>query len=157
MTRYNPATNSPDWGGNTTRGWRRWERAARHALRHPMTDAAQVYRARIDLALTVATAHRAVGDTKDGPWQFMGPRVYMRDGQWETVRSRMYSTCSTYCTVLQITLDFNARSLDGVARAFAVKPDANRPHLRTVEKLDKTTLRKGGVSCYVCTRKIRKK
>jgi hypothetical protein len=156
MTRYNPASNSPDWGGNTTRGWRRWERAARHALRHPMSGAAQTYRARTDLALTVATAHRAVGDAKDGPWQFMGPRHYMSEGKWETRRVRVYSTCSTYCTVLQITLDFNAHSLEGVANAFAVKGSASQPFQRSVERLDVKTLRKGGTHCYVCTRKIGK-
>lgn len=159
MTRYNPGSNSPDWGGNTTRGWRRWERAARHALRHPHTVSAQIYRDRVDLALTVSTAQRVMGDAKDGPWQFIGLRTAYLTGEdgrrvYENRRTRVYSTCSTYCTVLQITLDFNARDLDGVARAFATKEDENRRHGLTVSRLDPKTLRKGGASCYVCTRKI---
>jgi hypothetical protein len=139
----------------TNRGPARWERAARNALRAPYSFGGKLYRSRVALALTVSDARRAMGDT-DGPWQFMGPRTtYRKDSgpRGETKRSRLYATCSTYCTVLQVTLDFGKRDLDGVAAAFRLEADANRPWMRTVEKLDVSSLKRP-VTCYVCTKKI---
>ena len=153
MTRFNPATNTPDWGGNTNRGPARWERASRNALRHPNSAAAKMYRSRYELALIVSDARKAMGD-KDGPWQFIGPRYDAK--RRGTKRTRLYATCSTFCTVMQVQLDFGKRDLEGVAQAFAVKPDENRPYLRTVERLDVKTLKRQ-TSCFVCTRKIGRK
>lgn len=150
---YVPGKNTRGRGIDATnRGATRWERAARNALRRPHSDAAQIFHKRVDLALTVSTAQRVMG-AKDEPWQFMGPRSQQVAGEWATKRTRIYATCSTYCTVLQITLDFGKRDLEGVAAAFALKADPSRPWSRTVEKLDTTTLKRP-MKCYVCTRKI---
>jgi hypothetical protein len=134
----------------TNRGATRWERAARNALRNPHSAAAKVYNDRVNLALTVSTAQRTMGDSKDGPWQFIGVRYDQTRG---AKRARIYSTCSTYCTVLQITLDFGKRNLEGVAQVFALKADPSRPWQHTVERLDTKTLKRP-ITCYVCTRKI---
>lgn len=158
---FQPASNTKQRGiDSTNRGAARWERAARNALRNPHSKAAMVYRERTALAHMVSSARLMTGVSEQA-WQFMGVRSLWAkddDGQftYKPYRGRVYATCSTYCTVLQMTLDFSANTLEKVAAVFSEKYDANhdQPWKRTVDPLDPKTLRRP-VHCYVCTREIK--
>lgn len=141
---------------STTRGPARWERAARNALLRPHSAAAQLYRKRYDMALSVSESIVATGG-KEQPWQFMGYRVqYYRDPvtrkmEWESKRCRKYATCSTFCTVMQVTLDFDASTLRQVAEAYLSKSLDGEPRLLPLRKGDaKRTMR-----CQVCGTQIK--
>lgn len=152
---YIPGHNKKQRGiDSTARGPARWERAARNALRNPHSKAAAIYRDRVGLAYTVSSARRMMG-APDHPWQFIGPGGQWAAGKWVPERKRMYATCSAYCTVLQMTLEFGANSLEKLTAVFEAKFDPARPYMRTVERLDVKTLKRP-IRCQVCTRKIHK-
>jgi hypothetical protein len=83
---------------STTRGPARWERAAVNAIQHPRSKAAKLYHARYTMALEISD-----NAVYDSAYQFMQPQFH---GSGEAPTRRKYATCSIFCTILQISLDF---------------------------------------------------
>jgi hypothetical protein len=156
---FRPATNHKSPGIDATpRGPARWERAARNALLRPHSKAAVIYRERYNLALEISQAQLMLNKGSDRPWSFVGRTGrWVPDGtKWVAVRGRKYACCSTFCTVLQATLDLQDTSTARIADAFTKTVDAHSYEL-TLEPLDVKTLRAGGVKCQVCGTRIKKK
>lgn len=153
-----PATHHKSYGVDSTpRGPARWERAARNAIKRPHSQAAQLYRERYNLALTIAETRIAMAGGKDSAWQFMGNRTRERIDkatgrrEFERYRTRRYATCSTFCTVMQITLDFSTTNPTRVAEAFRVK----EPETYWTLSLEPFKPSKRKISCQVCGRQVR--
>lgn len=104
---YEPTHKKPHaFAGSTPRGPERWARAALNALENPMSQAAKLYRQRVNLAAGAAELYES-----NGPLAFLKLETY----QWDPIARRImnerygtrvdYYTCSVYCATMQAQLD----------------------------------------------------
>lgn len=84
------------------RGPQRWERARRNAERKPHTQAAALYRERVERA----DAARDSGMYDDGPREFL-TRVFVK-GHAGPKLNRDFTTCSVWCTAMQAQVEYHA-------------------------------------------------
>ncbi|HEV7950664.1 MAG TPA: hypothetical protein VGP24_12940 [Glaciihabitans sp.] len=82
-------------------GKQRWERAALNAVRHPNSAAAKLYRGRVALADSISTEKQGPQVAYEHLAQVWRRGATAAEVEW----GRSYATCSTYCTIMQLTLD----------------------------------------------------
>lgn len=127
--------------GNTNRGPLRWERAALNAVRRPHTEAAKLYRDRVNMAVMVADTAAMVTDART-PWEHVAD-MYVWNNKTRTVdflkERRRYVTCSLYCTMMQLALDKGTTDMERLKSAF----DGAHPRVRRLKT-------KANRRCEVC-------
>lgn len=123
--------------GNTPRGPERWERAARYAITHPNTESAALYFTRVENARQIATA----SENPLQPYEHRNKR---------SMEIRAYTTCSVFCTVMQVQLDHGG-SLAEIRRAF----EGRTRWGRAVLALNTASLTRN-VRCQVCGTTVKK-
>lgn len=143
---YLPATSVR--GDSTPRGPLRWERAAVNALRNPGTKAADLYFSRYAVAKEIADAARIINDS-DVQYEFLTTDWSVRPHG--SARKRAYVTCSVFCTIMQVTLDYGTVHQPTIANVFK-SPGGQRPR---VQRLDTRTLTRD-VRCQVCGTQVKK-
>jgi hypothetical protein len=133
-------------GDSTARGPLRWERAAVNALRRPGTIAADLYFSRYAVAKEIADAAAITGRT-DVAYEFRGVD-WSQQPRGEHFK-RMYATCSVFCTVMQITLDYGLQK-ETIASVFRGEHKRGGVH-----RLNRRTLTRS-MRCQVCATQIKK-
>jgi len=127
---------------NITRGPARWERAALNAIHHPRSKAAKLYFSRYALA-------REISDNAvtESAYVFLAP-TWGNPSMGMPARQRRYVTCSTFCTIMQITLDFSTTDKRDLVDVFLGSHRLSAFGYR-VEKINTASLSRP-LRCQVC-------
>lgn len=128
---------------HTPRGPLRWERAALNATRKPMSYGAKLYRRRVYNASALASAAEMIGESKT---------MY---GFWDPWGKKKYTTCSVYCTAMQIQLDYHVETLEGILEIF----EGGNPYATIGKDIRKITAKDlaQDIRCAVCGCTVKKK
>lgn len=137
------------WRDSTPRGPERWARAADNAMAHPNSKAAHLFFDRVSAAHRIRLDYPEVA----GPFEHMhftwewDPII--KSGKNYVPTKRAYVTCSLFCAVMQVQLDWSRSVTDFDELHWFLTFDERAP-----QRLDPKTLTRD-VRCQMCGKVVK--